>query len=268
MRHLRRGLYFLAAACLISVGAAPTASPRAVEHEPPIDLTTAVKAPPTAFVGSPAEFVASITYKTNPPGSTITDVGLHTTLGEDTDPKSVRIQIPAGCSAIYNRGEEGFDVPAGVGCSVSPLANGQTKSVTIMITPLAPGTIELEADVGSWEGDPHWGQEDIENDVSRASVVAVVAPPNRKPIARPDTVTTAKAAAAIRVLANDRDPDGDALRVTSVTKPRFGTARCTRTTCRYVPGKKYASRDSFQYTVTDARGATATARVTVRYLKR
>ena len=70
----------------------------------------------------------------------------------------------------------------------------------------------------------------------------------------------------IDVLANDRDPDGDRLRVASVTTPRQGTAAVAGGGIRYMPRPGYDGEDQFRYTVADPGGLTATATVRVTVL--
>ena len=60
----------------------------------------------------------------------------------------------------------------------------------------------------------------------------------------------------LNVLANDTDPDGDALTVTSVGEARFGSVRLTNAgVVRYTPPSTPVS-DAFTYTVSDGRGGT------------
>ncbi|HET7843836.1 MAG TPA: Ig-like domain-containing protein [Xanthomonadales bacterium] len=87
---------------------------------------------------------------------------------------------------------------------------------------------------------------------------------NRGPAANPDSATTPRdTAVTIAVLANDTDPDGDALSITSVTTPANGTAVATGTSIAYTPRAGFTGTDTFSYTVSDGRGGTATATVTV-----
>ena len=67
----------------------------------------------------------------------------------------------------------------------------------------------------------------------------------------------------IDVLANDSDPDGDRLRVRSVTAPEHGTAAVVSGGLRYEPELNWYGEDSFSYTVADAGGLTSKATVTV-----
>lgn len=68
---------------------------------------------------------------------------------------------------------------------------------------------------------------------------------------------------ALDVLANDSDPDGDALRVTSAGSPAHGTVTCRPLgACFYTAASGYTGPDAFTYTVSDG-GSSATATVTV-----
>jgi hypothetical protein len=88
---------------------------------------------------------------------------------------------------------------------------------------------------------------------------------NRAPIANPDSATTKPAnPVTINVLANDSDPDGDPLTVTAVTDPPRGTAtRNADNTVTYRPDCGFTGTDMFTYTISDGRGGTASALVTV-----
>jgi hypothetical protein len=67
------------------------------------------------------------------------------------------------------------------------------------------------------------------------------------------------------VLSNDSDVDGDALTITSVTQPANGTVSIATggKSVNYKPRQSYRGNDVFYYTVSDGRGGTATAPVTV-----
>ncbi|MCE5228582.1 S8 family serine peptidase [bacterium] len=88
---------------------------------------------------------------------------------------------------------------------------------------------------------------------------------NRSPKAVNESVsTTQNTALTIPVLANDSDPDGDPLSITSVTNPAHGTTFTNvNGTITYRPVTNYYGTDSFQYTISDGRGGSATATVTV-----
>ena len=69
----------------------------------------------------------------------------------------------------------------------------------------------------------------------------------------------------IDVLSNDTDPDGERLRVGSVTAPENGTAAVVSGGVRYAPDLNWYGEDRFTYTAMDPGGLTseATVRVTV-----
>lgn len=100
-----------------------------------------------------------------------------------------------------------------------------------------------------------------------ASVAVTVARRNRAPLAQDDYAMTGyQVPTTIDVLANDRDPDGDALTIVSFSTPVSGSARLIRgpdNTLIYQAINGFVGYDSFVYTISDGRGGTATALVTV-----
>ncbi len=88
--------------------------------------------------------------------------------------------------------------------------------------------------------------------------------PNLPPVAVDDADSTSvNRAVTINVLANDSDPDGDALSVVSVTQGGGSVAVNPNGTVTYAPRCGFSGVDSFTYTITDGQGATDTATVTV-----
>ncbi|MDE2865669.1 MAG: tandem-95 repeat protein [Gemmatimonadota bacterium] len=101
-----------------------------------------------------------------------------------------------------------------------------------------------------------------------ATVEVTVTPVNDAPGAADDQATTREdEAVEIPVLDNDADPDGDRLRVRSVSPAGHGTAEVAGggTHVSYVPDPNYHGPDRFTYVVADAGGLadTATVEVTV-----
>jgi hypothetical protein len=71
-------------------------------------------------------------------------------------------------------------------------------------------------------------------------------------------------AVTVNVLANDSDPDGDPLAVTSVTPGSMGTTTNSGGgDITYRPNAGLAGADSFTYSISDGRGGAATATVHV-----
>jgi hypothetical protein len=97
-----------------------------------------------------------------------------------------------------------------------------------------------------------------------ATVTVTVTPANDPPDARDDTATTPEdTAVTIPVLANDVDPDGDALTVTAVTQPANGMVVINAdNTVTYTPAMNFNGTDTFTYTISDGQ-LTDTATVTV-----
>lgn len=89
---------------------------------------------------------------------------------------------------------------------------------------------------------------------------------NRAPVAENDTAAAARNGDGvfIDVLANDADPDGDALTVVSVGQPASGSVVNNGDFVTYTPDGGFQGEDSFSYTVSDGTdSATATVTVTV-----
>ena len=103
-----------------------------------------------------------------------------------------------------------------------------------------------------------------------ATVIVTVSPSsvgNNPPVAVADAATVLKGAGAyIDVLGNDSDPDNDVLTITEVRHTGPGNAEITIETgnvIRYESIHGFAGTDYFEYTISDGRGGTATATVTV-----
>jgi Tol biopolymer transport system component len=96
-------------------------------------------------------------------------------------------------------------------------------------------------------------------------IVIGPATPNQAPLAVDDNATTNQnSPITIAVLANDSDPDGDTLTISNVSQANDGTiALNADNTVTYSPNAGFTATDSFSYTVSDGRGGTHTAAVTV-----
>ncbi len=105
-------------------------------------------------------------------------------------------------------------------------------------------------------------------DTVTRSYVITVRPPNQAPTASDDAVVAVPwQEVVIPVLANDSDPDGDPLRIVNVTQPQHGSVTMGESEIVYRRASNDGfATDSFTYTIEDAFGKSATARVTVRLL--
>ncbi|MHA7246763.1 Ig-like domain-containing protein [Arthrobacter tecti] len=105
---------------------------------------------------------------------------------------------------------------------------------------------------------------DARGGVSTGTITVTVN--NQGPDAVDDTAPTdAGEAVTVDVLANDSDPEGDSLAITTTSIPANGTVEINADgTLTYLPANGYAGEDSFTYTVSDGNGGsdTATVRVT------
>ena len=88
---------------------------------------------------------------------------------------------------------------------------------------------------------------------------------NRAPVAVNDAIRINRNAGAtlIPVLANDSDLDGDTLTVTSVTAPTNGTSSNSGNGVLYTPRAGFFGTDTFSSTISDGKGGSASAIITV-----
>ncbi len=93
---------------------------------------------------------------------------------------------------------------------------------------------------------------------------------NHVPVANNDggfvaTENTPLSIPASALLANDADPDGDALSITGVSNPSNGTVayNATNQTVQFTPTTGYTGPAGFTYTLTDGRGGNASANVSL-----
>ena len=157
--------------------------------------------------------------------------------------------------------------------------DGDALSVTAVDSELTIGQVTWNAD-GSFVYTPayNWfGVDGFNYTISdglggtaSAHVSIGIARVNHAPVAVDDAGTVDGAVIDVNVLGNDSDPDGDVLRVisvTSATNPGLsdkGAALSVNSdgTVRYAPPSTVTGSDSFTYTISDG-GATATATATV-----
>ena len=87
---------------------------------------------------------------------------------------------------------------------------------------------------------------------------------NRPPVARDDAYFVSQRFTDLDVLANDTDPDGDPLTIVSVIQPIIGLVEINSggKSLRYTMPTSF-NRTTFTYTISDGRGGTATATVTL-----
>lgn len=95
-------------------------------------------------------------------------------------------------------------------------------------------------------------------------IIDVATNANGAPVAQSDAPATERdASLQIRVLDNDMDPNRDAITLVAVSTPIFGSASIDGDIIRYTPSRGFIGVDTFEYTIRDAKGLTASTAVTV-----
>ncbi len=217
------------------------------ELEPPVDLSLVKQDDiDPVLVGN------SFTYSlliTNSGGSDATGVVL-----TDTLPAGVSyISDDAGCSRAAQTVE----------CNLGTIgANGGSTSVQITVRADSAGSLVNTATVRSSQADANGAN----NTDSETTTVRANTPPQ----AVDDMVTTDEDTAVTtgNVLANDTDPDGDTLSVSSADSSSAQGGSVVNNgdgTFTYTPPAGFDGSDSFSYTVSDGNGGEdqATVRITV-----
>jgi MYXO-CTERM domain-containing protein len=101
-----------------------------------------------------------------------------------------------------------------------------------------------------------------------ASVSLTVNPVADAPVAADDTASVDRdASVVIDVLANDSDPDADALSVSGITQPANGSVTNNGSDVTYTPAASFTGNDSFTYEINDGNGGTDSATVDVTVIQ-
>src|SRR4028119_1292073 len=92
-------------------------------------------------------------------------------------------------------------------------------------------------------------------------------PTNQPPVANSDSATTAQNTAvtleASTLLANDTDPNGDSLSLTEVSNAVNGSVTFSDGNVIFTPSTNFTGNASFDYSISDGKGGTSTATVSV-----
>ena len=133
-------------------------------------------------------------------------------------------------------------------------------------------TLSLDAFVGQqfsnivFINDQDAGPLDIQTVYSNIEIVST-ALENVRPVAAEDNLVMEADAFLIvsntALLANDTDPEGDAISITSVGEAVNGTVTLLGNAVRFDPDSGYTGLASFEYTITDAAGGTSTTTVDI-----
>src|SRR5690606_15080125 len=167
-----------------------------------------------------------------------------TLLANDNDPDSDPLSItgvsnPVNGTAVYN---------------------AQTNSVVFTPTAGYSGAASFSYAISDGRG----------GTASATVGLTVAAGANRPPVATNDTGLSVRRNEATQIsaatlLANDTDPDGDALTITGVSGATNGTVAFNAATnvINFTPATDYTGAANFTYTVGDGRGGTASATVSL-----
>jgi uncharacterized repeat protein (TIGR01451 family) len=139
--------------------------------------------------------------------------------------------------------------------ALGDLAAGGSTNLTLIVTTAAQGIVTNFASVGSSTLDT--------TDTNNVSTPVITAVTNRPPVAVNDTASTsANSAVTVPVLANDSDPDGQALTIVSVSATN-GSANIVGTNVVFNPATNFIGTATVGYTVSDGNGGTNSALVTI-----
>ena len=150
-------------------------------------------------------------------------------------------------------------------------ANGDALSVTALTQP-ASGSVVLNAN-GSVTYTPLSGfvgtvsfTYKASDGLSQSNTATVTIKVNGAPVASNDTATTNRdTPVTIAVLANDADPNGDALTVAGLTQPASGSVVLNANgTLTYTPPTGFTGTATFTYQASDGTSPSNTATVTVQ----
>ena len=205
----------------------------------------------SSFSGSSG--TADHTVSPPPPASTTVTI-----TADSPDPSDFGASITVSFTVTSAGG-----TPSGTVVVTDPIGGsctGNAPSDSCTLTPAGTGIRTLTA---TYQGNSSFsGSSDTEDHT-------VNPPPNQAPSAIPDNYSTphdvALTVGAPGVLANDTDPDGDALTAQLVSSPPNGTvALLSDGSFTYTPNAGFTGDDSFSYTASDGSlSSTATVTITV-----
>ena len=192
---------------------------------------------------------------------------------------TVTVSGPGGVNRVPTAGNDTVVTTPGSAVTIDVLANdadpdGDALMITIDGPPshgsatVANGKIVYTPENGFVGGDSFtYIVSDGRGGTAQGSVTVTVSSAsgsNRIPIASSDNATTTQGKAiTINVLANDSDPDNDALTISITSQPDHGAATVNNQQVVYTPNAGFVGSDSFTYTIVDGKGGAATATVTV-----
>jgi PGF-CTERM protein/PGF-pre-PGF domain-containing protein len=196
-----------------------------------------------AGTGNPAKFEMTLHYGD---GSTTTSQVFTVPDWFGSEPSDPGYAVRDGMDR-YGSGYDNADEPGIWGYAVAANSSKTLQEVTINVTENEAGSFNFFGGAATTQ---------------QSNVV------NSAPTANDDTATTDEdTSVTVDVVANDSDPDGDALDVSSITSgPSHGTAQITGASndgIQFDPGDDATSDVSITYEVSDGNGGTDTATLNV-----
>lgn len=150
-------------------------------------------------------------------------------------------------------------------------ADGDTLTYAL-VSPPTKGTVTISGNQATYTPATNFNGSDSfrysvsdgKGGVATATVNVTVTAVNDPPVAVADQVSTpAGRPVLVNLVANDTDPEGDRLTMTSVGQGANGTASILVGAALYTPKPGFVGTDSFTYTVSDGKGGISTGRATV-----
>ncbi len=237
------------------------ADPVLASGRPPV-----ANADTTSLVSGASVTVSPLTNDTDPEGDPITPVSVTAPPNRPPVAQPDAVQVPHGGTVTLDPRVNDSD-PDGDRLTVSAASTTTAAAGTVAVE---GGVLVIRAKAG-YAGPMAiaYTISDGRGGTAHSTVTATIQPAaNRAPVARPDRVgVKVRKTISIPVLANDTDPDKDALRLVSVSKPSKGKAWIDGSVIRFKAPKKKGTA-VMTYRVADARGAVSAAPVTVRITKK
>jgi uncharacterized repeat protein (TIGR01451 family) len=180
--------------------------------------------------------------------------------GPEAEPRPVLVEtLPLGVSVIDVSVTGCATVGVTLTCPLPALANGASTQITFIVTLPAgtTGPARATAEVTGVAVDP------VPADNTASASVAL----NTAPVADNDAAILATSATTVTVdaLDGDVDADGDPLTLSSVQKPKHGTARIVAGKILYtLTDLDFVGAERFSYVVCDDRSGCSTAYITVQ----
>jgi outer membrane protein OmpA-like peptidoglycan-associated protein len=175
------------------------------------------------------------------------------------DSYTVMYGIPLSLTVLDNDSDPDNDTLAITSISQPALGHVVISGSTLVYTPASAGASGSDSFTYTLTDG---------NGGSATATVRLTLIGNQAPVALNDSYTSfGGQSVSMAVLANDSDPDGDALTITSVGQASKGTVQVAGNNLVYTPtSATETGSDSFSYSVGDGKGGTATATVTVTLL--